>query len=83
MVVHLHSKAVDAAINVDVAPFSGLISHRLAQEDMVIVACPALLHTKSIQGAQDVPGHLLLHVMMCSEAWRDWCLPMASEWAAH
>ncbi|WP_119153540.1 LysR substrate-binding domain-containing protein [Caldimonas tepidiphila] len=80
-VVHLHTRAgeyapqqhgMDAAINVGVEPWAGLISHRLADEEMVVAASPALLARQPVACPEDVAAHRLLHIAMRSEGWREW-----------
>lgn len=79
--VHLHTRAgeyaledsgMDAAINVGVEPWAGLIARRLVDEEMVVVASPALLARQPVRTPADVATHRLLHTEMRSEAWREW-----------
>ncbi|NVO14417.1 MAG: LysR family transcriptional regulator [Rhodoplanes sp.] len=81
IVLHLHTRigeydladsGLDAAINVGVAPWPGLVCHRLEDEHMVVVASPALLARQPIREPADVAGHLLLHVAVRAEAWSEW-----------
>lgn len=82
-IVHLHSRAgefsldeagIDAGIAVGVEPFTGVVSHPLVEEQMVIIASPTLLLLHPVETGHDLLSHRLLHVMMRSEAWREWAM---------
>ncbi|WP_394165140.1 LysR substrate-binding domain-containing protein [Neptunomonas phycophila] len=80
MVVHIHSRigeyvlqgtGLDAAINVGVEPFSGLLSERIVPEEMIIVCSPKLLVRNPVRSIEDLFSFRLLHIMARSEAWRE------------
>lgn len=81
IVVHLHARSgeysledsgLDAAVNVGVAPFPGLVNHHLLDEEMIIVASPELLRHRPIRTAADVCAFRLLFNTNRLEAWREW-----------
>lgn len=81
VLVHLHSRigrydlkeaGMDAAINVGDDHWPGLLSHRLVDEEPLLVASPELLERQPIRSAEDVAGHLLLQVTTRAEEWREW-----------
>ncbi|MDV6317435.1 LysR substrate-binding domain-containing protein [Chromohalobacter sp. HP20-39] len=81
VMLHLHTRigeyditelGMDAAINVGVDPWPGLISHPLVDEEMVLVASPDALARQPIREPVDVCGHLLLQIAVRSEAWHHW-----------
>lgn len=78
--LHLHSRTgeyslqdsgLDAAINVGEAPFTGMVSHVLADEEMILVVSPHLQKERPLKTLPDVFRHRLLHVMARSEAWQE------------
>lgn len=81
VMLHLHTRigeyditesGMDAAINVGVEPWPGLIAHPLEQERMVVVASPQALAQRPIHQPADVADHLLLQIAVRSEAWHQW-----------
>ena len=64
--------AMDAAINVGDGHWPGLLSHRLVDEETLLVASPALLERQPIRAPEDVTGHLLLQVPTRAGEWREW-----------
>lgn len=81
IVVHLHTRigeydlkdsGMDAAMNVGVEPWPGLLADRLEDEEMVLVASPALLARHPVHTPADVSRHPLLHIAVRAEAWREW-----------
>lgn len=81
ILVHLHARAgefsldnsgLDAAINVGVEPFTGLVAHRLLDEEMVLVGSPLALQRHPVRQAADVAAHRLLLNVNRLEAWREW-----------
>ncbi len=77
--VHLHSRigrydlveaGMDAMINVGDGHWPGMLSHRLVDEDPVLIASPALLESMPIREPSDVARHLLLQVTTRAEEWR-------------
>lgn len=81
IVVHVHARAgeyslensgLDVAINVGVAPFPGLISHRLLAEEMIVVGSPEALEKCPVRTPADVARFRLLFNANRLEAWREW-----------
>jgi DNA-binding transcriptional LysR family regulator len=81
VLVHVHSRIgrydleearMDAAINVGDGHWPGMLSHRLVDEDPVLVASSALLARMPIRSPEDVAAHLLLQVSTRAEEWREW-----------
>lgn len=81
VMIHLHTRigeyditesGMDAAINVGVDPWPGLIAHPLVDEEMVLVASPDRLARHPIRQPGDVIDHLLLQIAVRSEAWHQW-----------
>ena len=81
VLVHMHSRIgrydleearMDAAINVGDGHWPGMLSHRLVDEDPVLVASPALLARMPIRTPEDVAAHLLLQVSTRAQEWREW-----------
>ncbi|MGR8023341.1 MULTISPECIES: LysR substrate-binding domain-containing protein [Burkholderia] len=80
VIVHLHSRigridfetaGMDAVISVGNGS-PGLISHRLLDEELVLVASPALLARCPIESVQDLDSLLLLRVATRPNIWREW-----------
>lgn len=81
VLVHIHSRIgrydlkhaqMDAAINVGDGHWPGMITHRLVDEEPVLVASPALLERIPIRTFEDVANHLLIQVSTRAEEWREW-----------
>ncbi|RZA30577.1 MAG: LysR family transcriptional regulator [Proteobacteria bacterium] len=81
VVVHLHARSgeyalensgLDAAINVGVEPFPGLITHRLLDEEMIVVGSPESLARDPVRSPADVVRFRLLLNTNRLEAWREW-----------
>lgn len=81
VMLHLHTRigeyditesGMDAAINVGVEPWPGLISHPLVDEEMVLIASPDVLVRQPIREPADIVDHLLLQIAVRSEAWHQW-----------
>lgn len=81
VIVHMHSRigyfdletaGVDAVIGVGNDELSGLISHRLLEEELVLVASPGLLAQHPVKSARDLDSLLLLRVATRPNVWQDW-----------
>ncbi|OZI34311.1 LysR family transcriptional regulator [Bordetella genomosp. 10] len=81
VLVHLHSRigdfdleaaGMDAVIRVAEGPAPGLVSHRLLEERMVLVASPALLEKHPVAGPDDLRDVLLLRVASRANIWSEW-----------
>jgi len=81
VLVHLHSRigdfdleaaGMDAVIRAEEGPLPGLISHRLLEEQLVLVASPALLNKHPITGPDDLRDVLLLRVASRANVWSEW-----------
>ena len=79
--IHMHSRIgrfdfedppMDAAINVGDGHWPGLLSHRLVDEEPLLVASPALLESQPLRSPEDVSAHLLLQVPTRAGEWREW-----------
>lgn len=81
ILVHVHSRigqfdlnqaGIDAAINVGVGTWPGLVGHLLMQEHLVPVISPQLRTEHPIEQPKDIRQHLLLQVTNRSDAWYRW-----------
>ncbi|ALM82428.1 LysR substrate-binding domain-containing protein [Bordetella sp. N] len=81
VLVHLHSRigdfdldaaGMDAVIRAEEGPIAGLVSHRLLEEQLVLVASPALLAKHPIAGPDDLRDVLLLRVASRANVWSEW-----------
>lgn len=81
VLVHLHSRigdfdleaaGMDAVIRADEGPAPGLVSHRLLEEQLVLVASPALLDKHPIASPDDLRDVLLLRVASRANVWSEW-----------
>ncbi|CAB3656437.1 MULTISPECIES: LysR substrate-binding domain-containing protein [Paraburkholderia] len=81
VIVHMHSRigyfdletaGVDAVIGVGNGELPGLISHRLLEEELVVVASPDLLARHPIKLARDLGSLLLLRVATRPNVWQEW-----------
>jgi len=81
VLVHLHSRigdfdleaaGMDAVIRADEGAVPGLVSHRLLEEQLVLVASPALLEKHPIAGPDDLRDVLLLRVASRANVWSEW-----------
>lgn len=81
VVVHMHSRigvfdldtaGMDAVIGVGKGNPPGLESHRLLEEELVLVASPELLARHPIRSVRDLEMLLLLRVASRPNVWKDW-----------
>lgn len=81
VIVHMHSRighldletaGMDAVIGVGNAELPGLISHRLLEEELVLVASPDLLRRNRVESPRDLDSLLLLRVATRPNVWREW-----------
>lgn len=81
VIVHMHSRighfdletaGMDAVIGVGSRELPGLISRSLLEEELVLVASPALLERHPVESAHDLDSLLLLRVATRPNVWREW-----------
>ena len=81
VIVHMHSRigsfdletaGMDAVIGVGSGELLGLVSHRLLEEALVLVASPGLLARHPIASAKDLESLLLLRVATRPNIWGEW-----------
>lgn len=81
VLIHMHSRiglfdldmaGMDAVIGVGNEKWPGLVSHTLLEEELVLVASPALCARQSIQAPKDVADILLLRVATRPNVWQEW-----------
>lgn len=81
IIVHMHSKiglfdletaGVDAVIGVGNGELPGLATHRLLDEELVVVASPELAARHRIKTERDLDSLLLLRVATRPNVWQEW-----------
>lgn len=81
ILVHVHSKigqfdlelaGMDAAIGVGDGPWPGMTTYPLIEEELVLVAAPAVSQKFLLNSPADASHHILLQVAGRPNAWTEW-----------